>query len=153
MSPSRCLPHVCESSRTCSGALSVWVRAVEGGGWGVSILAPSIPINHNSPLKSTGRELHFPAPCSAAFHEALPLHTYYCRAIRLNDSRGAAESLSAPQSTKQRPLFCSQTLSTSISYNYGRKMQLQLILPATDVHQENKVVGWIHPNLCELVMI
>lgn len=29
------------------------------------MLTPSIPINHNSLFKSTGRELHFPAPCSA----------------------------------------------------------------------------------------
>lgn len=55
--------------------------------WGV----PLISINHNSPLKSTGWELHFPHPCSAPSIEqkcsAASLDSHYPTVMKSNDSR------------------------------------------------------------------
>lgn len=52
------------------------------GKWRVSMLTLSIPINHNSPFKSTGRKLHFPHPRSAPRSAASPVSILISR---LND--------------------------------------------------------------------
>lgn len=52
------------------------------GKWRVAMLTLSIPINHNSPFKSTRRKLHFPHPRSVPRSAALPVSILISR---LND--------------------------------------------------------------------
>lgn len=66
----------------CVSRRGGWGGGAVDGKWRVSKLTLLIPINHNSPFKSTRRKLHFPHPRSAPRSAALPVSILISR---LND--------------------------------------------------------------------
>lgn len=89
------------------------------GKWRVSMLTLSIPINHNSPFKSTRRKLHFPHPRSAPRSAALPVSILISRLNDCNSTtmiHGNGQQFLCPFQTSKKKTEQKQDCISSIAW-------------------------------------